>query len=79
MKKSFVQDEAICSHKVVCFDLRGNIEICLGTPLCWLDTFSLSKGVGLVVGLREALGTYWQNLGGQWGQNGLHYRVHLVP
>ena len=79
MKMNFVQDEAICSHKVVCFDLWGNMEICLGTSLCWLDTFSLSKGMGLVVGLQEALGTYWQNFGGQWGQNGLNYRVHLVP
>ena len=35
--------------------------------------------MGLVVGLQETLGTYWQNFGGQWGQNGLHYRVHLVP
>lgn len=68
MGKRFVQGGAICSHKVVCFDLWGNTEICLGTLLSGLDTFASSKEAKGFRGLLAEFGGQWDLVGG----------VHLV-
>lgn len=67
IRRSFGLGEAICSHEVVCFDLWRNTEICLGTPLGWLDTSAFTQKNRFNGGL--STGRMWGTVGPEWSSS----------